>query len=173
MVSPELCKLVRYFWPLVSYVPEMLQFCRVSSYSGHKVLILLLLQALDKDGRPLCVYCQNPYKTQMVSNETLTENPWSTRFCSKRCMQEYWVSTGRLFRLGLGAHSVPLVRIVKLDVHVLLIFRQNTTETTCDVRFMTQKEPFVKCATLIAETFVRESGDTSKSSSRVPFSCTG
>ena len=86
------------------------------------VLIALLLvkficymQALDKDGNPLCIHCQHVYESRLISNETLKNNPWYTRFCSKKCMDEYWVCRFcNIYDIKTVTHFYHLNAAVKL-----------------------------------------------------------
>ena len=57
-----------------------------------------VLQAVDKDGVPLCLNCFEPYSNALVQKSSVMkeENAWSTRFCSLNCSQDYWV---RIFNL--------------------------------------------------------------------------
>ncbi len=46
---------------------------------------------MSADGIPLCVNCHKEYENSLLSKKTIRENMWQTRFCSRTCMDEYWV----------------------------------------------------------------------------------
>ena len=54
---------------------------------------LWFLQAVQKDGTPLCIHCQEPIKIHLLSKETVSRQAWHTKFCNNDCMVDYQVCT--------------------------------------------------------------------------------
>ncbi|XP_006834663.1 PREDICTED: DNA annealing helicase and endonuclease ZRANB3 [Chrysochloris asiatica] len=51
-------------------------------------------QAVDKEGNPLCLHCQQP------TGETKQEckvNAWDSRFCSLKCQEEFWIRSNNSY----------------------------------------------------------------------------
>ncbi|XP_013410216.1 DNA annealing helicase and endonuclease ZRANB3-like isoform X2 [Lingula anatina] len=53
------------------------------------------VQALDSNGNPLCLNCQQPYENRLLSSATIRSNSaaWDTRFCKTQCKEEFWLRT--------------------------------------------------------------------------------
>ncbi|XP_069116128.1 DNA annealing helicase and endonuclease ZRANB3-like isoform X2 [Argopecten irradians] len=53
------------------------------------------VQAVSEDGTPLCLHCCKPYQNKLLGRDTITstEKAWSMRFCSRTCMDTYWMKT--------------------------------------------------------------------------------
>lgn len=46
------------------------------------------LQAVDNEGNPLCLRCQQPtYQTK----QECKVSTWDSRFCSLKCQEEFWI----------------------------------------------------------------------------------
>ncbi|KAK2166038.1 hypothetical protein LSH36_43g04079 [Paralvinella palmiformis] len=54
-----------------------------------------IVQVISEDGTPLCIHCQKPYYTDLVTKKTIEKNMWQTRFCSQLCMDQYWMKGSR------------------------------------------------------------------------------
>ncbi|XP_014704993.1 DNA annealing helicase and endonuclease ZRANB3 isoform X1 [Equus asinus] len=46
------------------------------------------LQAVDNEGNPLCLRCQQP---TCQTRQECKANAWDSRFCSLRCQEEFWI----------------------------------------------------------------------------------
>ncbi|XP_074068108.1 DNA annealing helicase and endonuclease ZRANB3 [Macrotis lagotis] len=47
------------------------------------------LQAVDIEGNPLCLHCQQPTDQQV--------NAWDSRFCSLKCQEEFWIRSNNSY----------------------------------------------------------------------------
>ncbi|OWF54351.1 DNA annealing helicase and endonuclease ZRANB3-like isoform X2 [Mizuhopecten yessoensis] len=54
-----------------------------------------VVQAMSEDGTPLCLHCYTPYTNKLLGRDSITnaEHAWTTRFCSRSCMDSYWMKT--------------------------------------------------------------------------------
>lgn len=46
------------------------------------------LQAVDSEGNPLCLRCQQP---TCHTKQKCKVNAWDSRFCSLKCQEEFWI----------------------------------------------------------------------------------
>ncbi|XP_059136826.1 DNA annealing helicase and endonuclease ZRANB3 [Peromyscus eremicus] len=46
------------------------------------------IQAVDKEGRPLCLRCQHP---TCQAEQGSKASAWDSRFCSLKCQEEFWI----------------------------------------------------------------------------------
>ncbi|XP_060077522.1 DNA annealing helicase and endonuclease ZRANB3-like [Ylistrum balloti] len=53
------------------------------------------VQVVSGDGTPLCLHCCKPYQNKLLEQDSInsTEHAWSTRLCSRSCMDAYWMKT--------------------------------------------------------------------------------
>ncbi|XP_075037055.1 DNA annealing helicase and endonuclease ZRANB3 isoform X2 [Mixophyes fleayi] len=58
-----------------------------SAYKGY-------LQAVDNEGNPLCVYCQEPCSQPIAENHTAA---WDTRFCSRKCQDDFLIRSNQSY----------------------------------------------------------------------------
>ncbi|KAI0243026.1 DNA annealing helicase and endonuclease ZRANB3 [Lamellibrachia satsuma] len=85
-----------------------------------------ILQAVDAEGRPLCVNCQQPYQNELVGFHVMQENPWQTRFCCRDCMQQYWMKTSRQYSVQQvfeAEHGV--CQLCQVDAHEFFLRVKN------------------------------------------------
>lgn len=52
------------------------------------------LQAVDNEGNPLCLHCQQP--TGQTKQECKA-NTWNSRFCSLKCQEEFWIRSNNSY----------------------------------------------------------------------------
>ncbi|XP_069838713.1 DNA annealing helicase and endonuclease ZRANB3 isoform X2 [Dendropsophus ebraccatus] len=53
------------------------------------------LQAMDSDGNPLCVYCQEPCR--MASQDQAVAAAWDNRFCSRKCQDDFLIRSNQSY----------------------------------------------------------------------------
>ncbi|XP_059961889.1 DNA annealing helicase and endonuclease ZRANB3 isoform X2 [Mesoplodon densirostris] len=52
------------------------------------------LQAVDNEGNPLCLRCQQP---TCQSKQEHKANAWDSRFCSLKCQEEFWIRSNNSY----------------------------------------------------------------------------
>ncbi|XP_031236994.1 DNA annealing helicase and endonuclease ZRANB3 isoform X2 [Mastomys coucha] len=52
------------------------------------------IQAVDKEGRPLCLRCQHPTCQPEPGSKAST---WDSRFCSLKCQEEFWIRSNNSY----------------------------------------------------------------------------
>ncbi|XP_027273553.1 DNA annealing helicase and endonuclease ZRANB3 isoform X2 [Cricetulus griseus] len=52
------------------------------------------IQAVDKEGKPLCLRCQHPTCQPVQGSKTST---WDSRFCSLKCQEEFWIRSNNSY----------------------------------------------------------------------------
>ncbi|XP_068923925.1 DNA annealing helicase and endonuclease ZRANB3 isoform X3 [Petaurus breviceps papuanus] len=52
------------------------------------------LQAVDIEGNPLCLHCQQP---TCQSGQQYKVNAWNSRFCSQKCQEEFWIRSNNSY----------------------------------------------------------------------------
>ncbi|XP_044522549.1 DNA annealing helicase and endonuclease ZRANB3 [Gracilinanus agilis] len=52
------------------------------------------LQAIDTEGNPLCLHCQQP---TCQSDQQDKVNAWDSRFCSQKCQEEFWIRSNNSY----------------------------------------------------------------------------
>lgn len=52
------------------------------------------IQAVDKEGRPLCLRCQHP---TCQPEQTAKASAWDSRFCSLKCQEEFWIRSNNSY----------------------------------------------------------------------------
>ncbi|XP_078537933.1 DNA annealing helicase and endonuclease ZRANB3 isoform X2 [Lissotriton helveticus] len=50
------------------------------------------VQAVDKDGNPLCLHCQNPTPLLSIQGQATA---WDTRFCSHKCQEDFSIRSSQ------------------------------------------------------------------------------
>lgn len=50
------------------------------------------IQAVDKEGRPLCLRCQHP-----TCQPEQGFSAWDSRFCSLKCQEEFWIRSNNSY----------------------------------------------------------------------------
>lgn len=52
------------------------------------------LQAVDNEGNPLCLHCQQP---TFQTKQECKANAWDSRFCSLKCQEEFWIRSNNSY----------------------------------------------------------------------------
>nr|XP_035160939.1 DNA annealing helicase and endonuclease ZRANB3 isoform X2 [Callithrix jacchus] len=52
------------------------------------------LQAVDNEGNPLCLHCQQP---TWQTKQACQANAWDSRFCSLKCQEEFWIRSNNSY----------------------------------------------------------------------------
>ncbi|XP_069329324.1 DNA annealing helicase and endonuclease ZRANB3 isoform X2 [Eulemur rufifrons] len=52
------------------------------------------LQAVDNEGNPLCLLCQQP---TCQTKQACKANAWDSRFCSLKCQEEFWIRSNNSY----------------------------------------------------------------------------
>ncbi|XP_076797199.1 DNA annealing helicase and endonuclease ZRANB3 isoform X3 [Arvicanthis niloticus] len=52
------------------------------------------IQAVDKEGRPLCLRCQHPTCQHEQGSKA---SAWDSRFCSLKCQEEFWIRSNNSY----------------------------------------------------------------------------
>ncbi|XP_036057883.1 DNA annealing helicase and endonuclease ZRANB3 [Onychomys torridus] len=52
------------------------------------------IQAVDKEGRPLCLRCQHP---TCQAEQGSKASAWDSRFCSLKCQEEFWIRSNNSY----------------------------------------------------------------------------
>ncbi|XP_036926132.1 DNA annealing helicase and endonuclease ZRANB3 isoform X1 [Sturnira hondurensis] len=52
------------------------------------------LQAVDNEGNPLCLFCQQP---TCQTKQECKVNAWDSRFCSLKCQEEFWIRSNNSY----------------------------------------------------------------------------
>ncbi|KAL6085926.1 hypothetical protein STEG23_027474, partial [Scotinomys teguina] len=52
------------------------------------------IQAVDKEGRPLCLRCQHPTGPAEQGSKA---SAWDSRFCSLKCQEEFWIRSNNSY----------------------------------------------------------------------------
>ncbi|XP_028627317.1 DNA annealing helicase and endonuclease ZRANB3 isoform X2 [Grammomys surdaster] len=52
------------------------------------------IQAVDKEGRPLCLRCQHP---TCQPEQRSKASAWDSRFCSLKCQEEFWIRSNNSY----------------------------------------------------------------------------
>lgn len=52
------------------------------------------LQAVDNEGNPLCLHCQQP---TCQTKQECKANAWDSRFCSLKCQEEFWIRSSNSY----------------------------------------------------------------------------
>ncbi|XP_004423928.1 PREDICTED: DNA annealing helicase and endonuclease ZRANB3 isoform X1 [Ceratotherium simum simum] len=52
------------------------------------------LQAVDNEGNPLCLHCQQP---TCQTKQECKANAWDSRFCSLKCQEEFWIRSNNSY----------------------------------------------------------------------------
>lgn len=52
------------------------------------------IQAVDKEGRPLCLRCQQPTCQPEQGSKA---SAWDSRFCSLKCQEEFWIRSNNSY----------------------------------------------------------------------------
>ncbi|XP_058157071.1 DNA annealing helicase and endonuclease ZRANB3 isoform X2 [Dasypus novemcinctus] len=52
------------------------------------------LQAVDNEGNPLCLHCQQP---TCQTKQEYKVNAWDSRFCSLKCQEEFWIRSNNSY----------------------------------------------------------------------------
>ncbi|XP_074255847.1 DNA annealing helicase and endonuclease ZRANB3 isoform X2 [Saimiri boliviensis] len=52
------------------------------------------LQAVDNEGNPLCLRCQQP---TCQTKQVCKANAWDSRFCSLKCQEEFWIRSNNSY----------------------------------------------------------------------------
>uniref|UniRef100_A0A8C9GBV9 Zinc finger RANBP2-type containing 3 n=1 Tax=Piliocolobus tephrosceles TaxID=591936 RepID=A0A8C9GBV9_9PRIM len=52
------------------------------------------LQAVDNEGNPLCLHCQQP---TCQTKQACKVNTWDSRFCSLKCQEEFWIRSNNSY----------------------------------------------------------------------------
>lgn len=90
-----------------------------------------IAQAVTSDGTPLCVQCFQPYANPLIQKSTVQDqnNAWSTRFCSKKCSQEYWmVSNTEYIRDRVFEAEHGICQMCNMDAHAVFGQVRDTTD---------------------------------------------
>ncbi|XP_071080928.1 DNA annealing helicase and endonuclease ZRANB3-like [Haliotis cracherodii] len=90
-----------------------------------------VLQAVTTEGVPLCLNCQQPYDNPLLDKSTITDekNAWNTRFCSSKCMDQYWMQTHSSYcRDKVYEVEHGICQICKYDAHSFYNQVKNTQD---------------------------------------------
>ncbi|XP_067682892.1 DNA annealing helicase and endonuclease ZRANB3-like [Haliotis asinina] len=90
-----------------------------------------VLQAVTSEGVPLCLNCQQSYENPLLDKSTVTDekNAWNTRFCSSKCMDQYWMQTHSSYcRDKVYEVEHGICQICKYDAHSFYIQVKNTQD---------------------------------------------
>ncbi|KAM5280100.1 DNA annealing helicase and endonuclease ZRANB3 [Ctenodactylus gundi] len=80
------------------------------------------LQAMDTEGNPLCLYCQNP--TRQIKQQECETNAWDSRFCTLKCQEEFLIRSNnsylraRVFEIEHGVCQLCNMNAQELFLHV-------------------------------------------------------
>ncbi|XP_072198416.1 DNA annealing helicase and endonuclease ZRANB3 [Excalfactoria chinensis] len=98
--------------------PSVLPLTEVKSSSPPKGY----LQALDSEGNPLCLHCQQP--TAQL-DQSCQARAWDTRFCSLACQEDFWVRSSQ---------SYIRTKVFEIEHGVCQFCHQNAQELYLNVR---------------------------------------
>ncbi|XP_070546438.1 DNA annealing helicase and endonuclease ZRANB3-like [Ptychodera flava] len=81
------------------------------------------VQVVDSEGRPLCLYCDQPCKVDQSKPSTSNKNTdWDTRYCSEKCKEDHYVrAKGGYVREQLSEIEHGKCQICGLDAHDLYL----------------------------------------------------
>uniref|UniRef100_A0A8C0C6B4 DNA annealing helicase and endonuclease ZRANB3 n=1 Tax=Balaenoptera musculus TaxID=9771 RepID=A0A8C0C6B4_BALMU len=79
------------------------------------------LQAVDNEGNPLCLRCQQP---TFQSKQEHKANAWDSRFCSLKCQEEFWIRSNnsylraKVFEIEHGVCQLCNLNAQELFLHL-------------------------------------------------------
>ncbi|XP_057602750.1 DNA annealing helicase and endonuclease ZRANB3 [Hippopotamus amphibius kiboko] len=79
------------------------------------------LQAVDYEGNPLCLHCQQPTCQTKQEHEA---NAWDSRFCSLKCQEEFWIRSNnsylraKVFEIEHGVCQLCNLNAQELFLHL-------------------------------------------------------
>uniref|UniRef100_A0A2K6M8K3 Zinc finger RANBP2-type containing 3 n=1 Tax=Rhinopithecus bieti TaxID=61621 RepID=A0A2K6M8K3_RHIBE len=79
------------------------------------------LQAVDNEGNPLCLHCQQP---TCQTKQACKVNAWDSRFCSLKCQEEFWIRSNnsylraKVFETERGVCQLCNVNAQELFLHL-------------------------------------------------------
>ncbi|XP_061039462.1 DNA annealing helicase and endonuclease ZRANB3 isoform X2 [Eubalaena glacialis] len=79
------------------------------------------LQAVDNEGNPLCLRCQQP---TCQSKQEHKANAWDSRFCSLKCQEEFWIRSNnsylraKVFEIEHGVCQLCNLNAQELFLHL-------------------------------------------------------
>ncbi|XP_007464068.1 PREDICTED: DNA annealing helicase and endonuclease ZRANB3 [Lipotes vexillifer] len=79
------------------------------------------LQAVDNEGNPLCLHCQQP---TCRSKQEHKANAWDSRFCSLKCQEEFWIRSNnsylraKVFEIEHGVCQLCNLNAQELFLHL-------------------------------------------------------
>ncbi|XP_077009778.1 DNA annealing helicase and endonuclease ZRANB3 isoform X3 [Tamandua tetradactyla] len=77
------------------------------------------LQAVDNEGNPLCLHCQQP---TCQSKQEGKVNAWDSRFCSLKCQEEFWMrSSNSYLRAKVFEIEHGVCQLCNLNAHELFL----------------------------------------------------
>ncbi|CAH7195658.1 Zranb3 [Phodopus roborovskii] len=75
------------------------------------------IQAVDKEGRPLCLRCQQP-----TCQPEQGLSAWDSRFCSQKCQEEFWIrSSNSYLRAQVFATEHGVCQLCRVNAHELFL----------------------------------------------------
>ncbi|XP_006811177.1 DNA annealing helicase and endonuclease ZRANB3-like [Saccoglossus kowalevskii] len=81
------------------------------------------LQVVDSEGRPLCLYCNQPCRTDQSLPSTSNRNhDWDTRYCSEKCKDDHYLrARGGYVREQLFSIEHGICQICRRNIHELYL----------------------------------------------------
>nr|XP_010982331.1 DNA annealing helicase and endonuclease ZRANB3 isoform X1 [Camelus dromedarius]XP_031307176.1 DNA annealing helicase and endonuclease ZRANB3 isoform X1 [Camelus dromedarius] len=77
------------------------------------------LQAVDDEGNPLCLHCQQP---TFQTKQERKANAWDSRFCSLKCQEEFWIrSNNSYLRAKVFEIEHGVCQLCNLNAHELFL----------------------------------------------------
>ncbi|XP_049629576.1 DNA annealing helicase and endonuclease ZRANB3 isoform X2 [Suncus etruscus] len=77
------------------------------------------LQAVDNEGNPLCLRCQQP---TCQTKQDCKVNTWDSRFCSLQCQEEFWIrSNNSYIRAKVFEIEHGVCQLCSLNAHELFL----------------------------------------------------
>ncbi|XP_053452761.1 DNA annealing helicase and endonuclease ZRANB3 isoform X1 [Nycticebus coucang] len=77
------------------------------------------LQAMDNEGNPLCLCCQQP---SCQTKKAYKANAWDSRFCSLKCQEEFWIQSNNSYlRAKVFETERGVCQLCKLNAQELFL----------------------------------------------------
>ncbi|BFZ17035.1 hypothetical protein BsWGS_20074 [Bradybaena similaris] len=103
-----------------------------------------LPQVVTDSGAPLCLQCQRPVSSPLLSAETISnpDNAWQLRLCSFSCMDKYWtLSKASYCRDQLYEVERGVCQLCRFDTHTLFTHIKVTRSLTARADIL-MKSPY-------------------------------
>ncbi|XP_049745189.1 DNA annealing helicase and endonuclease ZRANB3 isoform X2 [Elephas maximus indicus] len=85
------------------------------------------LQAVDNEGNPLCLFCQQP---TCQTNQECKVNTWDSRFCSLKCQEEFWIrSNNSYLRAKVFETEHGVCQLCNLNAQELFLLLRNAPKS--------------------------------------------